>query len=257
MISFLYKSSKNVIYLYKVRKIISYTIIFTALIFSFLVWFENIKSVSTFFGLVSAGVAIALKDLIVNIAGWLFIIWRKPFQVGDRIEIGNNSGDVIDLRIFQFTLLEIGNWVDGDQSTGRIIHLPNYKVFNEPLSNYSKGFKYIWDEILVIITFESNWQKAKKILHTIAEKHTEHLSKEAEEQVKEAAKKFMIFYNNLTPTVYTDVKENGIQISIRYLCEPKRRRIATQEIWEDILLEFDKNNDLNLAYPTQRIIINN
>lgn len=85
------------------------------------VWFEGIHSIATFLGLLSAGVAIALKDLLANLAGWGFIMWRRPFEVGDRVQIGNDTGDAIDLRIFQFTLMEIGNWVEADQITGRTI----------------------------------------------------------------------------------------------------------------------------------------
>ena len=123
------------------------------------IWFEGVESLATYLGLVSAGLAIALKDPIANMAGWLFIIWRRPFEVGDRVQIGDHSGDVIDQRIFQFTLLEIGNWVDGDQSTGRIIHIPNGKIFTQDQANYTKAFSYIWDELSVLLTFESNWKK--------------------------------------------------------------------------------------------------
>ncbi|MEN8905355.1 MAG: mechanosensitive ion channel domain-containing protein [Clostridiales bacterium] len=256
IIFFTHKFITNIQVYHKIKKILSYLFISTCLLLIAIVSFENFNSFSTFLGLFSAGVAIALKDLIVNVAGWIFIIWKRPFSVGDRIEIGNSAGDVIDQRIFQFTLLEIGNWVDGDQSTGRIIHIPNSTVFNKSLSNYSKGFKYIWDEISVVITFESNWQKAKLILQSIANNHTEHLSSEAERKVKEVAKNFMIIYKNLTPRVYTNVKDSGIQLNIRYLCEPRKRRSRTEAIWEDILKDFAKNNDIDLAYPTQRIVIN-
>ncbi|HAW79639.1 MAG TPA: mechanosensitive ion channel protein MscS, partial [Balneola sp.] len=68
-----------------------------------------------YFGLLSAGLAIALKDPVTDLAAWMFIIWRKPFDVGDRIELGKSKGDVIDIRPFKFTILEIGNWVDADQ----------------------------------------------------------------------------------------------------------------------------------------------
>lgn len=125
------------------------------------IWIEGLNSLTTFIGLFSAGLAIALKDLVSNIAGWLFIIGKRPLEVGDRVQIGSIAGDVIDIRIFQFTILEIGNWVDDDQSTGRIIHLPNGQVFQKEIANYSKGFQYIWNEIPVVITFESNWEKAK------------------------------------------------------------------------------------------------
>ena len=116
----------------------------------------------------SAGLAIALKDMLSDLAGWVFILWRKPIEVGNRIQIGENSGDVIDVRPFQFTILEIGNWVKADQSTGRIIHIPNGSVFLQPLCNYDMGFKFIWNEIPVMITFDSDWEKAKEILQVIA-----------------------------------------------------------------------------------------
>jgi small-conductance mechanosensitive channel len=210
----------------------------------------------TFLGLVAAGVSIALKDPIVNVAGWIYILLRRPIEVGDRIQIGEHAGDVIDLRISQFTLMEIGNWVDADQSTGRVIHIPNGKVFVEPLANYSKGFQYIWNEIPVLITFESNWEKAKEILLNIANKHAEHLSEPARAKVKEAAQKFMIFYSKLTPIIYTRVKDSGVLLTARYLCEPRRRRGSAEAIWEDILREFAKYDDIDFAYPTQRFYNN-
>src|SRR3989441_12617332 len=110
-----------------------------------------------------SGLAIALKDPVTNLAGWIFIVWRRPFEVSDRVEIGGHKGDVIDIRLLQFTLNEIGNWVNADQSSGRIIHIPNGKVFTEPVANYDKGFKYIWNEVPVLVTFESDWRQAKAI----------------------------------------------------------------------------------------------
>jgi small-conductance mechanosensitive channel len=220
------------------------------------IWLAGFGALATYLGLVSAGVAIALKDLLTNLAAWIFIIWRRPFEVGDRIEIGEHRGDVIDLRIFQFTLMEIGNWVDAEQSTGRVIHIPNGKIFSEAQANYSKGFQYVWNEIPVLVTFESDWKKAKQILLRIANEHAEHLSAEAQERVREAAKKFLIFFTALTPTVYTSVRESGVLLTMRYLCEPRRRRGSEQSIWEDILDEFREHEDIDFAYPTQRFYNN-
>ncbi|MFY0652891.1 MAG: mechanosensitive ion channel family protein [Cyclobacteriaceae bacterium] len=217
------------------------------------IWIDRIGSVATFLGLVTAGLAIALQDPIVNLAGWLFIILRRPFEVGDRIEVGGYAGDVIDIRFFQFTLNEINNWVDADQSTGRIIHIPNGKVFKEPQASYTQGFSHIWNEINVTVTFESDWQKAKELLNNIVKEHAEHLTKAAKKRLIEASKKFMIFYKNLTPTVYTEVKENGVQISMRYLVLPRRRRLSEHKIWEDVLKSFAEHDDIHFAYPTQRV----
>ena len=252
IVKIVWRRTENVRTHYTWRKTSGYIIIVLGVFLIGRLWFKGFQSIATYLGLLSAGIAIALKDVVSNFAGWIFIISRRPFSVGDRIQIGNYAGDVIDTRFFQFTLLEIGNWVNADQSTGRIIHIPNGMVLSEVLANYSKGFQYIWNEVPVLITFESNWEKAKRILLKIANTHAEHLSKAAEKRVKEASKKFMILYSKLTPIVYTCVKDSGVLLTIRYLCEPQHRRDSEQAIWEDILKEFVQNKDIGFAYPTQR-----
>ncbi|MBU4226703.1 MAG: mechanosensitive ion channel family protein [Candidatus Atribacteria bacterium] len=252
IIKIVWRRTENVRTRYTWRKTSGYVVIVLGLFLIGRLLFSGFQSIATYLGLLSAGIAIALKDVVSNFAGWLFIISRRPFSVGDRIQIANYAGDVIDTRVFQFTLLEIGNWVNADQSTGRIIHIPNGIVLSEALANYSKGFQYIWNEIPVLITFESNWKKAKKILQKIADKDAEQLSKAAEKRVKEASKKFMILYSRLTPIVYTSVQDSGVLLTIRYLCEPQRRRDSGQAIWEDVLKEFAQRADIDFAYSTQR-----
>ena len=215
-------------------------------------WLPTFDGLPTFLGLSAAGLAVVLRDPLVNMVGWLFILWRQPFRMGDRIQMDTNAGDVIDIGVFQFTLMEIGNWVETDQSTGRIIHVPNGQVFQHPIANYSQGFKYIWHEIPVLVTFESDWEAAKKILFIQVNNHAEHLSGSAEEHLRKAAGKYMISYSKLTPTVYTTVKESGILLTMRYLCEPRRRRGSEQFLWENVLREFAKNPNISLAYPTLR-----
>ncbi len=215
-------------------------------------WLPNVDGLSTFLGLFAAGLAVVLRDPLVNLVGWLFILWRQPFRMGDRIQMGDHSGDVIDISLFQFTLMEIGKWVDSDQSTGRIIHLPNGRIFQDATANYSQGFKYIWHEIPVLITFESDWEAAKAILFKQVNAHAEHLSGTAEEHLRKAGQKYMISYSKLTPTVYTTVRESGILLTLRYLCEPHRRRGSEQVLWEGILRAFARNDGISLAYPTHR-----
>lgn len=251
----LHKQIEDIQLYHKIKKalnIVTFTIFLVVMLFY---WSYSMGSMSTFLGLFSAGIAIALKDLIVNLAAWLFIVTRKPFKVGDRIQVGEISGDVIDLRIFQFSLMEIGNWVDGDQSTGRVIHVPNAKILSVPMANFSQGFQYIWNEIHVLITFESDWEKAKELISQIVYQRTEHLSTEAEELVRKASKRYMIHYKKLTPIVYTSVKDSGVQLSIRYLCKPRKRRTSVQELWETILKEFAHHEDIDLAYSTQRVVM--
>ncbi len=242
--------------LYQWRKALTYSAVALAFVTVGRIWFEGFQSLSTFLGLLTAGLAIALQDPIVNLAGWVFLIVRKPFKVGDRIQIGEHRGDVIDIRIFQFSLLEIGNWVDADQSTGRVIHVPNGRIFREAQANYTEGFEFIWNEIAVLVTFESNWQAAKQLLREIGERHAEHLSADAKTRVRQAAQKYMIFYKHLSPTVYTSVLDSGVNLTIRYLCNPRRRRASTNEIWEAILTAFAERQDIDFAYPTTRFYRN-
>ncbi|TYQ12777.1 UNVERIFIED_CONTAM: small-conductance mechanosensitive channel [Acetivibrio alkalicellulosi] len=239
---------------YKVRRIVNVSSFFIIILLLLLIWIRIGSSVTTYLGLFSAGIALALKDILINISAWIYILIRKPFEVGQRIEIDGVKGDVIDQSTFHFSMIEIGNWVDAEQSTGRIIHFPNHKIFTNYLANYSTGFEYIWNEIKVTVTFESDWKKAKKILKEIADKHTEDLTKEMQESIKEASKKYMIYYNNLTPIVYTDVKDSGIVLTIRYVCKPQERRISSEAIWESILDTFQQQTDIEIAYPTRRVV---
>lgn len=241
---------------YRWRKSITYVSVVIGLLIVGRVWFVGVQSVATYLGLLTAGLAIALQDLVKSIAGWIFVMWRKPFAIGDRIQVGSFAGDVIDIRLFKFSLVEIGNWVDADQSTGRVIHLSNSLILSEAVANYTRGFQFIWNEIPVLVTFESNWQEAKDILLKIAENHCAQFTNDAEKRIKEASKKYMIFFTALTPTVYTSVKDSGVLLTIRYLINPRNRRGSEQAIWEDILIAFAGRKDIDFAYPTQRFYDN-
>ncbi|MEE4285878.1 MAG: mechanosensitive ion channel domain-containing protein [Mariniphaga sp.] len=247
-----WRQTKNVKIRYQWKRTLSFILPFTGLILVGSVWVQAFRQFGAFLGLFSAGLAIAMKDPLTNLAGWFFIVFRHPFVVGDRIQVAKFSGDVIDIRMFQFTLLEIGNWVDADQSTGRIIHLPNSMVFLKAQANYSTGFEYIWNEIPVNVTFESNWKKAKELLLDIVNRHAESIGKEAEREIFKASRNYMIYYTHLTPIVYTKVIDFGVKLTMRYLCNPRRRRGSENEIWEEVLSMIDLHKDIELAYPTTR-----
>ena len=217
-------------------------------------WFKGIESLGTFLGLFTAGVAIALKDVVTNFAGWLYLLWQAPFKIGDRIQIQDHQGDVIDIGVFKFTLLEIGNWVDANQSTGRMIRIPNADIFNMPIANYSKGFNYIWYEIPVIVTYESNWKKAKHALLKIITDYCKVYEDQLKRELREAKKLYPINYTYITPTIYTSSLDHGISLTIRYLVATRRIRQSNHDLWEAILEFIDQHDDIDLAYPTQRLI---
>ena len=240
---------------YRWAKTSAYTASLIGLAVVIQIWFIALRSLSTFLGLLSAGLAIALRDLVADFAGWLFILFRRPFDLGDRIQIGSHAGDVIDRRIFQFSIMEIGNWVGADQSTGRVIHIPNQRVFLEPLANYSAGFPYLWNELKVLVTLESDWIKAKTLFAEITKEITKDVVAEAQGPRKEGDQRFLIHYRTLTPAVYTSVEESGVLLTVRYLCRPRERRGTSEALWEEILQAVSRTEGIELAYPTQRLVI--
>ena len=252
LISIITKNIKHPKTVYYSKRIIGYVYVFLATVLIGSVWISGLGQIGAYLGIASAGIAIALHETLANIAGWLFILWRKPFVIGDRIQIGETKGDVIDMRLFQFSLIEIGNWVEAEQSTGRVVHVPNSHVLRERTANYHGGFDYIWNEIQVLITFESNWRKTREILEKIVKEEINFSAERVEEQLRAVAKKYMIHLPKLTPVVYMSTRESGVLFSIRYTTNPRKRRDLEQVIWEAILNEFKKHPDIDLAYPTTR-----
>ena len=242
---------------YHWRKTIGYTYMLLVFLVLFRVWFNPNWDVVNIVALIAAALILSLQDVIRSIAGWFALIWMRPFQVGDRIQIDNGiTGDVIDIRVFKFSLNEVGNWVHADQSTGRVMHVPNSVILDKTIINFTETFPYIWIELPILITFESNWQDAKVVLQKIAEAHSHKVSSNAKAKIKEASKHYMIYYKMLTPIIYTSLDSCGVLLTMRLLVEPHKRRNCEHAIWEDVLTEFAQHKDIGFAYPTQRFYNN-
>jgi small-conductance mechanosensitive channel len=121
-------------------------------------------------------------------------------------------------------------------------------VFRSVVANYTRGVPFIWNEIPVLLTFDSNWEKAKELLDEIGHGYVDAILDEAaEERVHKASNHYLIQAGKLTPMVYTSVKENGILLTLRYLCEPRKRRDSTHLIWERVLQEFAHHADIRFV----------
>ena len=220
------------------------------------IWLQNINSLTILLGFISAGLALALQEVILCIAGWVLIVTRRPFETGDRVEMEGVRGDVIDIRLFQTSLLEIGNWVDADQSTGRIVNIPNSHVFKYPNYNYNRGFEFIWNEIPVLLTFESDWKRGREIMLAHAETLSAGLPADARKKLEIMKNRYMIYYGKLTPIVYVNIKDSGVELTLRYLTEAKKRRSTQDQLCRAILEDYAKEPEVNFAYPTYRIVKN-
>jgi len=242
-------------YIYTVRKATSYAINILGALLVFGVWIERLGDLSIALGILAAGLAFALQEVIGSFAGWLTIISGRPFSVGDRIETSNIRGDVVDVGILRTTLMEIGNWLQGDHNTGRIVTVSNAFIFKEPLYNYSAYLRFIWDEISIPITYESDWQKAIVIMTETIKKHPHYQSllPQAEGQRRQARRKLAVKITSLEPRVFVKLTDNWIELGMVYPVDNDLRRSFRSEVSQHILSEFAEV-DIKIASQTIAIV---
>lgn len=236
-------SKKEYNYTKKYKLIIRITILSAIII----VWGKYIKNFLTLISLVSAAFTIAIRDLIFNFFCGIYIKIVKPFVVEDRIEINGYKGDVVNINTMNFEILEVSNVDTTGQSTGIIIHLPNSIIFNYPLKNYNKAFKYIWDEITIRIPLDYDVNKAKKVLYKIVNSNEiiKKIPPKLKKQINNVSNSYRIYYNQYEPIIYTKINEDHIELQIRYLIHPKKARYVESIISSDILLAY-KNGEIEI-----------
>lgn len=225
-------------YLYNRKSQVLFGIL--TIIFLIIIWEKYIANVITFISFFSAGVIIAIREVILNLFAGMYIRVNKPFGLEDRIEVNGVKGDVVNMTATGFDILEIGERVNSEQSTGRIIHVPNSYVFSYPIKNYVKAFKYIWNELTVKVTLDTDISKVKGILYKIVRKNSviKEIPRKMETQIDDASADYRIYFNNLEPIIYTSVVDDHVELYIRYLVHPKKARNVENLIWLDILKEY-------------------
>lgn len=215
-----------------------------SIILVILLWGHRISGMVTIISFLSAGIAIAVKEIIFDFFAGIYINMKKIFELEDRIEINGIKGDVVNIRSLGFEVLEVGDRVHAEQSTGRIIHIPNSFVFLYPLKNYTKAFKYIWDEITVKVPLDADIEKTKEVLYDIVNSNEilETIPKKMEDAVADVTVEYRIYYNYLDPIIYTEIVDSHVELYIRYIVHPKKSRIVEDEIYLKILEEYKKGN---------------
>lgn len=243
----LFKTIKDSNAYYITKKRFYYFFIFLFVSALAIQWSESDIDLSLYIGFISMGVAFALREVFTNAVAWLIILVQKPFEVGDRISVNGHSGDVIDLKLFNIVVIEVANQDYGEQSTGKVAHIPNNFIFLHQVTNASKGFRYIWHEIDVRLSLESDWEKAHTKLLEIVNSHVHHIAEAARIELNEASKNLMLNYANLTPIVYVKVKDSAIVMTARYLCELRKARMTENTIYKDFLLFVKDESDITLV----------
>ena len=232
------KNEKSLYYINRVIKILRLLLVLSIVV---LIWNNKINGILTIVGITSATIAFALRDVIFNLFSGIYIKSSKPFKVEDRIEVDSSIGDVININLLSFQILEVG---DKEQSTGIIIQIPNSFIFKKKIKNYTKAIKYIWAEIYVNVDLSSDLEKTKNILYGILAKNNvlKSIPRKMSKAMEKAMTDYRIYYNHLEPIIYTQVIDNHIELSLRFLVHPKKKRYVISEIWNNIIIECKKHN---------------
>ena len=244
-----YRGDPHQVYL--LSKIVDYIVTAIGLVALFGLWVQRGTDLTVALGLVAAGLAFALQEVIGSIAGWLSIIFGRPFTLGDRIETGQITGDVVDISVLRTTLMETGSWLGGMQSTGRIVTLSNAFIFKEPLFNYSRDLSVVWDEIRTAIPYGGDWERAKALMVGIVQEHPayQELLPTAAAQQAELQRRLAVAVAPLEPRPYTKMDDSWIEIGVVYPVAYNRRRGFRSDITESILRTF-RAEGIPLAFPT-------
>jgi len=231
---FLKKNIANTSVRYKSQKGIELLGYFLLAFVTVLYFTGSIKDFTVTLGLLSAGLAFTLQELILSIAGSIYIFVVKVYEPGDRIEINGIKGDVIDVDSIYTTMMEIGQWVESDNYTGRIVKLSNAFVFKGPVYNYSKDFPFIWDEFNLPIRYGSDIELAKAIIIKAATTTLAEYTKASKDQWKDVVTKYYIEDAMVEPTLATTLTDNWVRFNLRYIVDYKKRRV-TKHVLNDLI----------------------
>lgn len=203
---------------------------------------NQLHNIAVALGVASAGIAFALQEVIVSIAGWIAISFGSFFKIGDRVQLSGTVGDVIDIGIFSTTLMELGEWLGGDQYSGRVVRVANSFVFTEPVYNYSADFPFLWDEIKVPIMYGSDIHLARALLQKSASEVVQGFVKPAQEKWNVIFHKYRIEHESVEPKVTMVANDNWLEFTLRYIVDYKMRRTTKDKLFVSILEKIQTTN---------------
>ena len=238
---------------YSLRKLISILSLATFALAFASIWIVEAQNILIAFGLVGAGVAIAIQDIFKNFIGGIMIVINGLYSVGDRIEINQKFGDVIDIGLLYTTLMETREWVAGDQVTGRLTTVPNGVVLAGTIQNYTRDFEFIWDEITIPITYDSDWNVANAVILDVVKRETKQISENAAKRIVDIEGKYYFTKRSLEPVIFLTLTDNWITFAIRYMTEVRQRRVLHDKLSRLLLAEIEKHEKIKIASATLNI----
>lgn len=190
-------------------------------------------------GLFSAALGWALQKPITGVAGWIMVVTKRPFDIGDRVIIGSVRGDVVDITLTHVYLREVGGIVEGEENSGRIIMVPNSTLFEQNIVNYTQKDDYILDQVTFMVTYESNVDKAIEIALESVRKVTRDVIKATKRE----------------PYVRTYFQSSGMNIHVRYYSPAKRIQEVSSNVTKEIFSKIIKTKGVTIAYPHTEVLV--
>ncbi len=227
---------------YTAKKFSSFVGYVLTIVMISIVYSDKLGGFTVALGVAGAGIAFAMQEVIVSFAGWIAIMFGGFYKSGDRVQLGGIKGDVMDIGVIRTTIMETGQWVDGDLYNGRIVLIANSFVFKEPVFNYSAEFPFLWDEIKIPIQFGSDYQLAKEIIEQVGNNVVGDLSQHSIEKWKLMQQKFRLEDAQTEPMVSLIVNDNWVEFTLRYIVNFKQRRKTKTEIFTLLLNKVEASH---------------
>jgi small-conductance mechanosensitive channel len=241
---------------YRVRKAMTGASYLIILIFITILFEDRVKQVGFAVGLFGAGVVVALQDVIASFAGFVAIGINSLYRVGDRVQVNEIKGDVIDISVMRTTVMETGNWVSGDLYNGRIVRIPNNLVLKGLVFNYSQGFRFVWDEIKIRLTSGSDHQHAREMLLRVATETVSDYLVQAHASWKRVVENYQIEHPLLEPTVTLQASDGSLEFSLSYIVDYTKRTIVKDQLFTRIVDEI-VNSDRKLVWASSSTAVAN
>jgi small-conductance mechanosensitive channel len=206
--------------------------------------------------IVGAGIAVALQDVVKDIMGWILILQRRLFMLGNRVSIGQFTGDVIDIGPLRTTMLEVSSngAFNAHERTGKTLYVPNSMVLKESVLNYNTTSDFMGVEMQVTITYSSDWRKAEAILTDTLKAETMEYTEQARAQQRRRTALFYTMWEVGEPEVHVDLESSGVLFTLKFTVPIGMRRAVVTKLTRSILQKFDAERDVSLAYNTIHIV---
>ena len=245
---------------HKMLTFVNVTLIILIVAFSYI---DNVSYFITVLGFASAGIAIAMKDWFMSILGWLVILLGGSMHVGDRVRVDKDGmkyvGDILDISLLRITILEditLTTYLD-NRRAGRIIFIPNNYIFTNMIANYTHAtLKTVWDGIDITVTFDSNHRKAIHLAKEITRKYSKGYTDITRTQLNKLRNRYNLKNTNVEPRVFSFIEVNGVCISSWYLTNAYATLTLRSTISVEIVEAFNDADDIQIAYPTQSLYLN-